>query len=298
MTRRLATRGARVATGFTLVEMMVAMAIGLAVVGALANAALASFVTGRHTDALVQITEDAAFALALMRQQVAQAGYSQPRGTTGDGLVLHRFTAISGCAAAGFNDLRAGIGVAGNCRPGDRDPDASDALEVAFEASVLPGQASNGVLGGMDGAQPLDCLGNSFPKTHDDITGDDFWLDDSKFYVADGSLHCHGPGHAAGAALVQNVETLRVRYGMAAGPPGAGRLAWHGAAPPPGSPLWAEVVSVTLCIQVRSAAKVLDARAAATLGRWIDCGDVPRTATDGYLRRSFTTTIALENRLP
>jgi len=301
VTRRLATRGARVATGFTLVEMMVAMAIGLAVVGALANAALASFVTGRHTDALVQITEDAAFALAVMRQQVAQAGFSQPRGATGDGLVLHRFTAISGCAAAGFNDLRAGIGVAGNCRPGDRDPDASDALEVAFEASVLPGQASNGVLGGTDGAQPLDCLGNSFPKTHDDATGDDFWLNDSKFYVAGGSLLCHGPGNPAGAAVVQNVEMLQVTYGMAAAPPGlpgAGQISWYGKAPPPGSPLWANVISVNLCVQVRSAAQVLDRSVTGTLGAWIDCRNEPRKADDGYLRRTFTTTIVLQNRLP
>ncbi len=291
----------RSAAGFTLIEMMVSMAIGLAVIGALIAAYLASLASGRHADALVQITEDAALALDVMRQQVAQAGYSQPRGVAEGGFVLHAFPALAGCAAAGFIDLQAGILSPANCRTGAADPDAPDSLEVAHEASVLPAGSSNGILGGSDSQQPLDCLGNSFSKTHDATTGDDYFLDDSKFYVADGSLVCHGPGNAAGAAVVQNVETLQVRYGMAAAPagaPGAGQVAYYGIAPPAGSALWGNVVSVNLCVQVRSAAKVLDARAAPTLGGYVDCHGAQRTAADGYMRRTFATTVVLHDKLP
>jgi type IV pilus assembly protein PilW len=280
---------------------MVALAIGLAVVGALVAAYVASFANGRHTDAVAQITEDAALALNLMRQQVAQAGFSQPHGAGSGGMVLHRFPAIAGCEAANFTDLDASILVAFNCRFSDPDLSTPDSLEVAFEGSVLAGKASNGILGGPDSAQPLDCLGNSFPKTHDEATGDDYWLNDSKFYVADGSLYCHGPGNHAGAAVVQNVETLQVTYGMAtvaAGSPGAGQVAYYGVAPAPGSPSWANVVSVHLCVQVRSATKVLDKNSIATLGSWIDCHNARRTASDGYLRRAFATTIVLQNKLP
>ena len=288
------------AAGFTLVEMMVALAIGLAVVGALVAAYLASFASGRHTDAIVQITEDAALALNVMRQQVAQAGFSQPHGAGAGGMVLHAFPAITGCEGANFADLMVSIRVPGNCKSGAPESGASDSLEVAYEGSVLPGKASNGILGGSGGAQPLDCVGNSFDKTHDDATGDDYWLNDSKFYVDDGSLYCHGPGNLAGAALVQNVETLRVTYGMAAAPagsPGAGHVIYYGGAPPSASPLWANVVSVSLCVQVRSATKVLDRNASATLGSWIDCRNAQRTSSDGYLRRTFTTTIVLQNKL-
>lgn len=301
MTRRPAMRAARPQAGFTLVETMVALAIGLAVVGALIGAYLASFQSGRHSDAMVQITEDATLALNVMRQQVAQAGFSQPHGVgAGGALVLHTFPAVFGCEAANFNDLQAAIGAPANCAPASVDPDAPDTLEVAHEGSVLAGSASNGILGGAGGKQPLDCLGNSFPKTHDDATGDDYWLDDSKFYVADGSLWCHGPGNAAGAALVQNVETLQVTYGMASAPvgsSGSSQVIYYGAAPPAGSPLWANVVSVSLCVQVRSAAKVLDRQQSPTLGGWVDCRNARRTSTDGYLRRSFSTTIVLQNRL-
>jgi len=288
------------AAGFTLIEMMVSLAIGLAVIGALIAAYLASFSSGRHSDALVQVTEDATLALNVMRQQVAQAGYSQFHGVGEGGPVLHSFPALAGCAAAGFIDLQASILAPANCKPGVADADAPDSLEVAYEGSVLPAKSSNGILGGSDGQQPLDCLGNSFAKTHDAATGDDYFLDDSKFYVADGSLYCHGPGNAAGAAVVQNVETLQVRYGMAAAPagaPGAGQIIYYGVAPPAGSALWADVVSVNLCVQVRSAAKVLDARSAPTLGGYVDCHGAQRTAADGYMRRTFTTTIVLQNKL-
>ena len=294
------------AAGFTLIEMMVSLAIGLAVVGALIAAYLASFSSGRHTDALVQITEDATLALNVMRQQVAQAGFSQPHGVSegGGGMVLHAFPGVFGCDGAAFVDLQSSIRMAGNCASADPDPSASDTLEVAYEGSVLPAKASNGILGGSGGSggnqQPLDCLGNSFAKTHDDATGDDYWLNDSKFYVSGGNLYCHGPGNAAGAALVQNVETLQVTYGMAAAPagsPGAGQIVYYDVAPPPGSPLWANVLSVNLCVQVRSPAKVLDKAATATLGNWIDCRNAQRSSSDGYMRRTFATTIVLQNKL-
>ena len=293
-------RAGPAAAGFTLVEMLVALALGLAVVGALIAAGSAALRSGRHTDAMAQITEDAALALAVLRQQVAQAGFSLPRGVDEGGLVLHAFPAVAGCAAANFIDLQTGIRARANCAISHPDPAAPDALEVAYEASVLPAAASNAILGGPDGRQPLDCLGNSFAQTRDEATGDTYWLNDSKFYVADGSLYCHGPGNAAGAAVAQNVETLRVAYGMAAAPagaPGAGQIVYYDGAPPAGSPLWANVVAVALCVQVRSATRALDQAAAATLGAWIDCRNAHRTATDGYLRRTFSTTIVLQNRL-
>lgn len=301
MTRRAFGPGRLAQGGFTLIEMMVALAIGLAVIGALIGAWVASFQSGRHSDAMVQITEDATLALNVMRQQVAQAGFSQPHGV-GDGgnLVLHAFPAVSGCEGANFVDLQAGIVGPTNCRPTDPDQATPDAIEVAYEGSVLAASASNGILGGAGARQPLDCVGNSFPRTHDDATGDDYWLNDSKFYVADGSLWCHGPGNAAGAAVVQNVETLQVTYGMAAAPagsPGSGQVVYYDIAPHPGSPLWANVLSVNLCVQVRSATKVLDKQQSPTLGGWVDCRNVRRTSTDGYLRRTFSTTVVLQNKL-
>jgi type IV pilus assembly protein PilW len=296
--RRRARRRRR-ATGFTLIEMMVSLVIGLAVVGALVAAYVASSQSGRHNEAMVQITEDATLALSVMRQQVAQAGFSMPRAAEA-GWRLHAFPAVLGCEAANFRDLQAGILGSAGCDAPGRDPSSSDALEVAYEGSVLAGATSNGILGGASGKEPLDCLGNSFPKTADPANGD-YYLIDSKFYVSGGSLYCHGPGNSAGAVVVQNVETLQLAYGMAlapAGMAGADQVAYYDVAPPAGSPLWANVVAVAICVQVRSAAKVLDTAATATLGGYVDCRNATRASSDGYLHRSFSTTIVLQNKLP
>ena len=292
--------------GFTTIELMVSLAIALLVVGALSQAMLAALRSDRYADALAQVTDDAGFALAVMRQQVAQAGFSVPQAVESPAsapspaFALHVFPPVLGCAGANFRDIEASILAPPACGAASPDPSAADALEVAYEASVLPGSSSNAILGGRDAAEPLDCLGNSFAKTPD-AAGGDYYLNDSKFYVDGGSLFCHGPGNAAGAALAQNVETLRVAYGMsaaAAGQPGADQVAYYDVAPPIGAPEWADVVAIRLCVQVRSAAKVLDAESMATLGAYVDCGNVRRTSNDGVLRRTFSTTVVLQNRLP
>ncbi|HEY9024425.1 MAG TPA: prepilin-type N-terminal cleavage/methylation domain-containing protein, partial [Burkholderiaceae bacterium] len=143
--KRFPSRPRSHAAGFTLIEMMVALAIGLAVVGALIAAYLTSFSSGRRSDALVQVTEDATLALNVMRQQVAQAGFSQPHGVNAaGGLVLHAFPAVAGCEAAGFVDLQASILVPTNCAPTSPDQATPDSLEVAYEGSVLAAKSSNG----------------------------------------------------------------------------------------------------------------------------------------------------------
>ncbi|MGN6526133.1 MAG: PilW family protein [Burkholderiaceae bacterium] len=287
--------------GFTLVELLVSAAIALVVVAALVAAYLATVQGSRYNDARLQMTEDAAMALNVVRQHVAQAGFGVARGVAGGRLVVPSFPAVRGCEAGSFADLGAPVTAPLACRPAPGSgPDLSDTLEVAHESSALPAASSNGILGGAGGGQPLDCLGNTFPKTHDAIVGD-YWLDEAKFYVEGGSLMCHGPGNAAGAALMQDVETLQVTYGVAAadpGTPGGGQVAFYDSAPAADSTEWARVVAVSVCIQVRSASKVVDGRAAATLGAWIDCRNVLRRASDGYLRRAFSTTVVLHNRLP
>src|SRR3954454_19721370 len=62
--------------GLTLIELMVSLVIGFAVVGALLAAYMASFRSSAHNDATVQVAEDATLALNVIRTQVAMAGYT------------------------------------------------------------------------------------------------------------------------------------------------------------------------------------------------------------------------------
>ncbi|TDM09175.1 MAG: hypothetical protein C4K60_07630 [Ideonella sp. MAG2] len=134
--------------GLSLVELMIAMVIGLVVVGAVLAAYLGSGASSRHSQALAQITEDATVALNLMRSHLAQAGYSRPVAFNG-GKIVPAYTGPSlfGCNS-GFADLSKPIEQL-SCGAGSQH-----AFAVAYEAD-----SSNSVLGGSPRV-PLDCIGN------------------------------------------------------------------------------------------------------------------------------------------
>jgi type IV pilus assembly protein PilW len=287
-------RAPRRQSGFTVVELMVSLVVGFAVVGALLAAYMASFRGSRHNDAMVQMAEDATLALNVMRAQTAMAGYSAVLGTNPGGIIVHDFavTPVFGCAASQFGDLAADITVAVPC---NATADPSDTLEVAYEANS--GSGSNDILGsGASANVPLDCLGNTIPP-HTDSHPGTFYLNDSKFYVQNGALYCHAAGATPGAPLVDHVEKLKVSYGLSDGTT-KNQIVTYAPAPVKASADWARLVSVTICIEVRSAEKVLDQTNVASLSTYVDCAGVRQTTlTDGYLRRSFATTVVLQNRL-
>jgi type IV pilus assembly protein PilW len=282
--------------GFTLIELMVSLVIGFAVVGALLAAYMAAVRSGAHTDAMVQITEDATQALSIIRTQTAMAGYSPVNPglfAPGSPLVPYRKVApVFGCAGANFGgDLALGTDASVPCTPAGTSP--SDTLEVAYVATTDNSISAAGV--------PLNCLGNT-------ITADPgappqaLYINDSKFYVdaATSSLYCHPRGGTAGAPLVDHVEAMKVTYGLAdTSPPdpSSTQITHYAAAPPLSDKAWEKVVSVTICVQVRSANKVQDTLAGNSLATYIACDNTPVTNNDGYLRRTFATTVVLQNKL-
>jgi type IV pilus assembly protein PilW len=287
-------RAPRRQAGFTLVELMVSLVIGFAIVGALLAAYMASFRGSRHNDAMVQMAEDATLALNVMRAQTAMAGYSAVFGVDSSGaLKVHAFTPVFGCAASQFGDLKPEAGAAVPC---SATAAPSDTLEVAYEASS-DSQGSNDILGsGTSANVPLDCLGNSLTGRNDSYANP-WYLNDSKFYVQNGALYCYPSNATAGAPLVDHVEKLRVTYGLSDGTT-TNQIVTYAPAPALLSGDWKRLVSVTICIEVRSAERVLDSSNVASLGTYVDCsGTRQTTQTDGYLRRSFATTVVLQNRL-
>jgi type IV pilus assembly protein PilW len=118
-----------------------------------------------------------------------------------------------------------------------------------------------------------------------------------RYYVKDLTLSCATAG-GTGQALVPNVETLQITYGVSSG--------WQIDQPDKRRPVryvdatqvtnWADVVAVHLCVLMRSSEPVLDKGETATHG-YTDCDGTAQTATDGYLRRAYATTVALRNRV-
>ena len=111
MRNRPARAALRQQAGFSLIELMVAMLVGMMVVGALISTFLATSVSNRHGQALAQLTEDATIALNMLRSQVSQVGYGDPNGVDGTGKFTRRYggVGVTGCDTA-FADLSKDIG--------------------------------------------------------------------------------------------------------------------------------------------------------------------------------------------
>jgi type IV pilus assembly protein PilW len=266
--------------GFSLIELLISMVIGLVVIGAMMAAYLGTGASSRNTRALAQITEDASVALNVLRTTIGMTGYGTPTGIDpDDGMFTFSYpgATLRGCDSD-FSDHDLDIGAL-TCG-GDA---TSDAIAVAYEAD-----AANSVVNADN--EPLDCLGNSFDK---DASG--IWLAYQQFYVSGGSLTCRGPGNAAGQALVDNIETLQIRYGVGdRSVSRANQVVRYEDATTMSADDFKDAVSVRVCVLVRSEDQVMDSATA-----YRDCDGEQQEPEDDDRRmyRAFTSTIVLQNRL-
>ena len=278
--------------GLSLVELMVALLIGLGVVGTVLAAYVGSGMSSRHSTAMAQMADDAAVALNVLRQHLAMAGYSRPAGVDRDGTRFARVytgPALFGCDSA-FANLAVDIDDLA-CQPAD---DASDAIAVAFEADL------HNSLANADGTHPLDCLGNAITGPRRGVPPNDHWLSYSRWYVdrpegtSTRALHCRGPGAPGAQALVENIERLEILYGVAEG------SSPHVARYEPASALsraaFERVLTVRVCVVVASAVAVMD-QVTAYAGCDPYAEPILPAAGDRRLFKAFTSTIVLHNRV-
>lgn len=294
----------RAARGRSLIEIMIALVIGLIVVGAVLTTYLTAGTTGRHSNVYAQMTEDAAVALGLMRNHIAMAGYSRSKGYSSVGLTkFYEGRAIKACDD-GFSDPQTEDIDALACSSGS----GPDAIAVRYEAD-----SSNSI---EVSGKPTDCIGNGIDPTG--AGADAYNLSDNRFFVATPAggtapeLFCVGSGGGSAAgklssdpqSLMRNVEDLQLRFGVAGTesvtPSGGGSPV-----PVPGKRVivyanaddlttvddWDRVLTVRVCIVLRSEDEVLDA---ATPYR--NCAGTMTTPGDRRARRAFTSTIVLNNR--
>ena len=266
--------------GLTLVELMVSLVIGLIVVLATVSTYLGSSSASRVADTQGRMNEDAQGALTILSQQLRMAGNNPkqpnrtveaPRNPVYDGstyIVRGCNSKFSNIAAANIPALTCSVGAS----------TTPNSIAVSYEAdryNTLP--TSTGV--------PTDCLGQSLTAP---------------------SLYCKGNGGANPQPLVENVEDMQFTYG--AGPAtgtltsvagyldSASLLTQANLAALPDDPArWARVVTVRICVLMRSEKPVVDNSASA---RYTKCdGTEEINPPDLRLRRAYSTTVVLRNRL-
>ncbi|MDX9842862.1 MAG: PilW family protein [Aquabacterium sp.] len=281
---------ARQQRGLSLVELLVGLTLGLTVIAAALALYLSSGHAYRSTQATTQMTEDASVALAILRAQIALAGYGNPTGLDSQGQITRVFTGpgLFGCTGS-ITPTSIGHPQLQDIACND-DPEQPDALVVRYEADPRNTLATAA-------GTPTDCLGNSTP-----LVDGTHHLADNRYFVHGHTLSCRGNGHSVSQPLVDHIVDLDLRYGIAtpaASDPDALTLRYltaqevsGTATPPSASPLWRQVKAVHLCLVLRSELEVQD-----SVMSYTDCQGLTQTAPDRRLYRAFHTTVSLPNPL-
>jgi type IV pilus assembly protein PilW len=333
MTRNFLSRRTQIQVGFSLVELLVSMAIGLIIMVAAMSAYLGSAGAGRMAEAQSRMNEDAQAALSILSQQIRMAGSNpdQPNrvddanpamssrrnpvygATTFLGTVTTTDFAIRGCDGTFTNITTAGTTLDTlNCGAAGTST-VPDSIAISYEADQYNTPATTTTL-------PTDCLGSALPvysvtlptvvlgtSTNAVVT---YTVADNRFYINTSgnvpSLYCKGKSSST-QPLVENVEDLQLTYGTmsatttATTATVAGYLTADSVVNDTSLALlandaarWAKVITVRICVLVRSEALVAPNLASA---QYVDCsGNTITTPPDLRLRRAYTTTVTLRNR--
>jgi len=237
--------------GFTLVELMIGMIIGLVLLLVIGTVFVSSQGVFREQEDNARVQENGRFALEIIGRSIRQAGHVEMPFT---GFKVE----FEGTAISGTNG---GTGVA-------------DTLTVQFEGAI--GDSN--------------CQGE-LVSIAGDIIQNHFNID-----AANAELRCKGeisntppaPGAPpVGHVLLSNAEDLQILYGIDS--TGDQSVDQYTELPVD----WEQVITVRVCVLIRS-----EKTNVVSAGNYLDCnGASVAIPADRRLRRAFTSTINLRNRI-
>lgn len=307
--------------GRSLVEVMIAMTIGLVILVAVTSLFVSSKQTFRATDDKGRLEEDGRLALNLLAFHLRMAGYGplvsnslqgkSPKTNMLDDNVSASVTAvgIAGCTG--------GFVSAANVVRSCNNTAAADGVLVRYVAEL---ENSNVTAASV----PTDCLGQAIIRVPAVV--------ENRFYVASNAttglteLYCQGSGSTASNAttfvspaqpVAENIMDMRISYGFSNADDGQSSDAFFSASQiddptlpdpavqyPDSYPVaistpnamqdrkWMKVMSAKICLVVRSANDGI----ATIPQQYRDCTGTIITAPDRRLYQTFSTVIALRNR--
>ena len=286
---------------------MVSLTIGLFIVGALVVTYLGNLQSSRASIALTQMSEDGQAALGLITQSLRQTSYNPRQPVTGSAYDLKLGGLTLYACDTGFSSTSAAMSSLA-CSAGT----GHGAIAVAYL-----GDKFNGIL--TSDGKVSDCVGAGIGLTTDTTSGATYTVVQNRYYVANGSLMCAGSGGTSPFTtpqpFVDNVVDLKVSFGVSSPTStdtiATGYLNAAQVGPLTGStgvfnnadfialtPVarWDKVISVRVCVVMSSSGVVLES-GSANQPQYSDCDGVLQTINDGRLRRAFSATVLLRNRI-
>lgn len=264
-------------TGFSLVELMISLTLGMIVLLAISSIYIGSQQTYRVQDDNARIQEAGRYTLEVIGRNIRQAGANAEMN-------FNNTATATQCNVPGVCDAISGVIGTVSGVP------APDTLSVQFYAGSEE----------LDTVSPLwmtrDCTGGKvYPASGVAVVTNTFGINGT-------NLQCTGSVGGA-QPLVENVEDLQVVYGIdtdASGSPNYRSADLYVEAPTAAQ--WPNVVTVRVCALIRSANNGLTT----SPQRYLNCAGALGTATgaaafstagDLRLHRSFTATYNLRNRV-
>jgi type IV pilus assembly protein PilW len=302
-------RSVRRQRGLSLVELLVAMALGIVMLAG--TLLLYSAMSGatRTSSQESQLNEDGTLALQILKQQLQLAGDTGLAAGT-DGAPNFAGVSVLGCNNGFASNTANYMGTTGATLATIACSTTSgpDAISVRYQADLQ--NTSKVTVSNVDA--PSNCAREALFAG----TGNTFSTAENRFYIAQDSangnaksLYCVGVKKAndntaaefgTAVALIPHVEDLQMEYVVAATSTSAQATSVVNADNTHlGATLdnWRRVLGVQVCLVMRSAEPVpLQGVGAATIGAYKNCNGTDVTdASDRYLRRAFRTTIAFRN---
>jgi type IV pilus assembly protein PilW len=298
--------------GRTLIELLVAIALGLLILLGVGTLYLGASQSTRSMTGLASAEESGAVALKLIGNAIRRAGYAEIIGTEDNNFrqnLLYDGPLIRACKGVGFDDIAAEDYDCGSASA------APDILAVWFQGDTALASPQS---------PTEDCLGNAVapvPVVNPDFRArvPNIVVVRNIYRINGNRLQCRGNGGANFETLLEGVEDLKVYFGfddLAF----ANAAAWterptarsirsaeeiHAFTDP--SPLfsrWDYVVSVHICVLVATAETGVTAGAAQTHELCPQTVDQARglvaiptaTSADGRIRRAYTEVFTVRSR--
>ncbi|WP_295983958.1 PilW family protein [uncultured Variovorax sp.] len=261
--------GARRA-GFTLVEFLVALVIGMLVVLAAVSSLLGTRTTAMTSEDVSVLDQSSALAFRLLGQQIRQAGYIPIDGTE----PLYYFDVSRG-RNTGLTDEPAFFAIKG-----------AESADSSLNDRLKLGHAPNpDYFKDCLGQEPGRASGGSYTAT-DPAASRNPRLITSEFFVANGVLKCQGSGSTTPQPVIDGVDRFDVLYGIAARA-GSRQVVRYVTAN--GVTDFNSVHAVRICLQLAGTSRNNPG------GSYSDCDGASRTSSDGVLRRVYTAVFSLRN---
>ncbi len=290
--------------GRSLVELMIAMAIGLAILIGIGSLFIGTRQTSKISDDRSRLEEDGRLALNLLSFHLRMAGYGQLTSNDLKKLIVTNLIddsekmveGIDGCTG-GFANHAALVKA---CTNNAANPDGFIIRYIVDKANA-----------NLSAGAPTDCLGSVVITTNRIV--------ENRFYVAENpgtgkkELYCQGNGQTELTAsnfanpaqpIAENVQDMKITYGY--GFDYANEVDTQtvdrfitasevDAMPPPPKSKggkWSKVISAEVCLIVSSA----NDRIASKAQTYTNCAGESVTATDKRLYQRFSTVVALRSR--